>query len=181
MESVHRKLDRVRKPRVHITYEVETEGAVEIKELPFIVGVMGDYAGDSSKPMRPLRDRKFTTIDRDNFNDVMASMSPGLNLRVENTLAGDGTEFAVNLEFNSIEDFEPARVAQQIEPLRKLLETRNQLRDLLSKVDRSENLENMLDRILQNSEDLKAFSASLGIAPPGGGDGNASAAETKES
>jgi type VI secretion system protein ImpB len=180
MESVHRKLDRVRKPRVHITYEVETEGAVEVKELPFIVGVMGDYAGDSSKPMKPLRDRKFTTIDRDNFNDVMASISPGLNLRVENTLAGDNTEFAVSLEFNSIEDFEPARVAQQIEPLRKLLETRNQLRDLLSKVDRSENLENILDRILQNSEELKAFSASLGIAPPGG-DGNASAAETKES
>jgi type VI secretion system protein ImpB len=181
MESVHRKLDRVRKPRVHITYEVETEGAVEVKELPFIVGVMGDYAGDSSKPMRPLRDRKFTTIDRDNFNDVMASLSPGLNLRVENTLAGDGTEFGVNLEFSSIEDFEPARVAQQIEPLRKLLETRNQLRDLLSKVDRSGNLENILDRILQNSEELKAFSASLGIAPPGGADGNAPAAETKES
>ena len=180
MESVHRKLDRVRKPRVHITYEVETEGAVEVKELPFIVGVMGDYAGDSTKPMRPLRDRKFTTIDRDNFNDVMASLSPGLNLRVENTLAGDNTEFAVNLEFNSIEDFEPARVAQQIEPLRKLLETRNQLRDLLSKVDRSENLENILDRILQNSEELKAFSASLGIATPGD-DGNAPAAETKES
>lgn len=180
MESVHRKLDRVRKPRVHITYEVETEGAVEVKELPFVVGVMGDYAGDATKPLKPLRDRKFTTIDRDNFNDVMASINPGLNLRIENTLAGDGTELAVNLAFNSIEDFEPARVAQQIEPLRKLLETRNQLRDLLTKVDRSENLENILDRILQNSDELKAFSASLGIAPPAAGDTTLPVAETKE-
>jgi type VI secretion system protein ImpB len=166
MESVHRKLDRVRKPRVHITYEVETEGAVEVKELPFVVGVMGDFAGDPSKPLKPLRERKFTTIDRDNFNEVMASLNPGLNLRVENTLAGDGTELAVNLAFKAIEDFEPARVAQQIEPLRKLLETRNQLRDLLTKVDRSQDLENVLDQILQNSEQLKAFSAELGIAPP---------------
>lgn len=179
MESVHRKLDRVRKPRVHITYEVETEGAVEVKELPFVVGIMGDYAGDPTKPLKPLRDRKFTAIDRDNFNDVMASMNPGLNLRVENMLAGDGTEIAVSLAFNSIEDFEPGRVAQQIEPLRKLLETRNQLRDLLTKVDRSENLENILDRILQNTDELKAFSTSLGIAPPPDGDAQPDAA-TKE-
>jgi type VI secretion system protein ImpB len=179
MESVHRKLDRVRKPRVHITYEVETGDAVEVRELPFVVGVMGDYAGDPTKPMKPLRDRRFTAIDRDNFNDVMASMTPGLNLRVENTLAGDGTEIAVNLAFNSIADFEPGRVAEQIEPLRKLLETRNQLRDLLTKVDRSENLENILDRILQNTDELKAFSASLGIAPPPD-DAAQRAAETKD-
>ena len=166
MESVHKKLERVRKPRVHITYEVEVGDAQEVKELPFVVGVMGDFSGDPTKPLRPLQDRKFTQIDRDNFNDVMASMNPGLNLRVENTLKGDGTEFAVNLAFNSIEDFEPARVAQQIEPLRKLLQTRNELRDLLTKVDRSEDLEAILDRVLQNSEELKAFSASLGIAPP---------------
>ncbi|MGA8611752.1 MAG: type VI secretion system contractile sheath small subunit, partial [Xanthobacteraceae bacterium] len=90
---------------------------------------------------------------------------PGLNFRVENTLKGDGTEFAVNLAFNSIEDFEPGSVAQQIEPLRKLLQTRNELRDLLTKVDRSEDLESILDRVLQNSEELKAFSASLGLKP----------------
>lgn len=182
MESVHRKLERVRKPRVHITYAVETEGAVEVKDLPFVVGVMGDFAGDSTKPLRPLRDRKFTTIDRDNLNDVMASLNPGLNLRVENTLAGDGTELAVNLAFNAIEDFEPARVAQQIAPLRKLLETRNELRDLLTKVDRSEDLENILDKILQNSEELKNFSASLGIAPPPGTEGGSELASgNKES
>jgi type VI secretion system protein ImpB len=166
MESVHRKLERVRKPRVHITYEVEVGDAQQVKELPFVVGVMGDFSGDSTKSLRPLRDRKFTQIDRDNFNDVMASMNPGLNLRVENTLKGDGSEIAVNLAFNSIEDFEPARVAQQMEPLRRLLQTRNELRDLLTKVDRSEDLEAILERVLQNSDELKSFSASLGIAPP---------------
>jgi type VI secretion system protein ImpB len=180
MESVHRKLERVRKPRVHITYEVEIGDAQEVKELPFVVGVMGDFAGDTTKP-RPLRDRKFTQIDRDNFNDVMASMNPGLNLRIENTLKGDGTEFAANLAFNSIEDFEPARVAQQIEPLRKLLQTRNELRDLLTKVDRSEDLEAILDRVLQNSQELEKFSASLGIAAPsadGGGEAPVGEKET---
>ncbi len=165
MESVHKRLERVRKPRVHITYEVEVGDAQEVKELPFVVGVMGDFSGDPTQPLRPLRDRKFTQIDRDNFNEVMASMNPGLNFRVENTLAGDGTEIPVNLAFNSIEDFEPANVAQQIEPLRKLLQIRNELRDLLTKVDRSEDLESILDRVLQNSEELKAFSASLGLAP----------------
>jgi type VI secretion system protein ImpB len=178
MESVHKKLERVRKPRVHITYEVEVGDAQEIKELPFVVGVMGDFSGDPTKPQRPLRDRKFAQIDRDNFNDVMASMNPGLNLRVENTLKDDGTEFGVNLAFNSIEDFEPARMAQQIEPLRKLLQTRNELRDLLTKVDRSDDLEAILDRVLQNSEELKAFSASLGIAPPAPNDEHA--ADDKE-
>ncbi|HEX3881018.1 MAG TPA: type VI secretion system contractile sheath small subunit [Stellaceae bacterium] len=167
MESVHGKLSRVRKPRVHITYEVETGDAQEVKELPFVVGVMGDFAGDATKPLRPLRDRKFAQIDRDNFNEVMASLNPGLNLRVENTLAGDGTEMPVQLAFQSIEDFEPARIVQQVEPLRKLLETRNQLRDLLTKVDRSESLESILDKVLQNSAELKAFSSSLGLNQQG--------------
>jgi type VI secretion system protein ImpB len=170
MESVHKKLERVRKPRVHITYEVEVGDAQEVKELPFVVGVMGDFSGDPTQPLRPLRDRKFTQIDRDNFNEVMASMNPGLNFRVENTLKGDGTELPVNLAFNSIEDFEPARVAQQIEPLRKLLQARNELRDLLTKVDRSEDLESILDRVLQNTEVLKSFSASLGVEPTGTAD-----------
>ena len=109
--SVHDKLNRVRKPRVHISHEVETEGAAIERELPFVVGVMGDFSGDPQQPLRPLVDRKFTQIDRDNFNDVMARMAPGLNLKVENTLADDASEMAVNLKFNSMEDFEPARVA----------------------------------------------------------------------
>lgn len=181
-DSVHRKLDRVRKPRVHITYEVETNGAVEVKELPFVVGVMGDFAGDSKKTLKPLRDRKFTIIDRDNFNDVMASISPSLTFQVDNTLGGDGKQsFNVNLEFNAIEDFEPARVAQQIEPLRKLLERRNELRDLLTKVDRSEDLENILERVLMNTKELDALSAAFPTAQDPSAPGNERPAAEKES
>lgn len=167
-ESIHEKLKRVRKPRVHITYDVETEGAVVQKELPFVVGVMGDFSGDPTQPLKPLKDRKFIQIDRDNFNDVMARMTPGLNMRVENTLAGDGSEMAVQLKFNSMDDFEPANVARQVEPLRKLLETRDKLRDLLTKVDRSEDLENVLEQVLENTEKLKELSAELGVSSPGG-------------
>ena len=133
MSSIHDKLERVRKPRVHITYQVETEGAVVEKELPFVVGVMGDFSGNPTEKLPGLKDRKFVQIDRDNFNDVMQRMTPGLNLRVENTLANDGSEMAVNLEFKSLDDFAPANVANQVEPLRKLLETRNKLRDLLTR------------------------------------------------
>jgi type VI secretion system protein ImpB len=166
-ESVHDKLDRVRKPRVHITYQVETEGAAVQKELPFVVGVLGDFSGHATAPLKPFRDRKFIQIDRDNFNDVLARMTPGVNLRVENTLAGDGGELAVSLAFQSMDDFLPGRVAQQVEPLRKLLESRDRLRDLLTKIDRSEDLEALLDRVLQSSDDLKKLSADLGIQANG--------------
>src|SRR5579864_426336 len=161
--SVHEKLSRVRKPRVHITYEVETEGAMIERELPFIVGVLGDFSGDPTQPLRPLSERKFIQIDRDNFNDVMARMTPGARLRVDNTLAGDGSQMAVDLKFNSLDDFEPARVAEQIPALKALLETRNKLRDLMSKVDRSEELEGLLEQVLQNEEQLKKFSSDLGL------------------
>ncbi len=162
MASIHDKLERVRKPRVHITYQVETEGAMVEKELPFVVGVLGDFSGHPTEPLKPLKDRKFVQIDRDNFNDVMARMTPGLNIKVENTLKGDNSELPVQLKLRSIEDFEPGAVVQQVEPLRKLLETRDKLRDLLSKVDRSEDLENVLERILQNTDELKKLSADLG-------------------
>jgi type VI secretion system protein ImpB len=167
-ESVHDKLDRVRKPRVHITYQVETEGAVVEKELPFVVGVLGDFSGNPTAPLKPFKDRKFIQIDRDNFNDVLARLTPGVNFRVENTLAGDGSDLAVSLAFRSMDDFLPGRIAQQVEPLRKLLETRDRLRDLISKVDRSEDLEGLLDRILQNGDDLKKLSADLGTNGQGG-------------
>jgi type VI secretion system protein ImpB len=101
-ESIHGKLTRVRRPRVHITYEVETEGARVVKELPFVVGVLGDFSGKPTQPLKPLKDRKFTIIDRDNFNDVMAKMTPGLEFRVKNTLADDGSEMAVKLKFDSL-------------------------------------------------------------------------------
>jgi len=162
-ESIHEKLKRVRKPRVHITYEVETEGAEIQRELPFVMGVMGDFSGDPTEPLRPLSERKFIQIDRDNFNDVMARMTPGLNLRVANKLADDASEMAVQLKFNAIEDFEPGRVAEQVPALKALLETRNKLRDLMSKVDRSEQLESLLEQILKNETELKSLSSELGL------------------
>jgi type VI secretion system protein ImpB len=162
-ESIHEKLKRVRKPRVHITYEVETEGAEILRELPFVVGIMGDFSGDPTQPLRPLNERKFIQIDRDNFDEVMTRMTPGLNLRVENKLAEDGSEMAVALKFNSIEDFEPARVAEQVPALKALVETRNKLRDLISKVDRSEELEGLLEQILTNESELKSLSGQLGL------------------
>lgn len=162
-DSVHAKLNRVRKPRVHITYDVETEGAAIERELPFIVGVMGDFAGDPTEPLKPLAERKFIQIDRDNFNDVMARIAPGLNMKVKNTLAGDDSEMAVNLKFRSIEDFEPARVAEQVPALKALMDTRAKLRDMMSKVDNSEKLEALLDEVLQDEAKLKALSAQLGL------------------
>ncbi len=174
-ESQQKKLSRVRKPRVHITYDVETEGAVVEKELPFVVGVMGDFSGNPTEKLKPLKDRKFIQIDRDNFGDVMKKMTPGLNMRVDNTMTGDG-EMSVQLQFNSMDDFEPANVAKQVEPLKKLLETRDRLRDLLTKIDRSEDLENVLDQVLKNTDDLKKLSSELGVDASGdGGEGGESA------
>jgi type VI secretion system protein ImpB len=160
-ESIHEKLKRVRPPRVHITYDVETEGAVVQKELPFVVGVLGDFSGNPTEPLKALKDRKFVQIDRDNFNEVMARMTPGLNFKVENTLKGDGSEMAVQLKFNSLDDFAPANVVKQVEPLKKLLETRDKLRDLLTKVDRSEELEGLIEQVLENTETLKQLAGDL--------------------
>jgi type VI secretion system protein ImpB len=162
-DSIHNKLKRVRKPRVHITYDVETNGAVTKKDIPFVMGVMGDYSGDNTENKKTLKDRKFSQIDRDNFNDIMAKTAPKLNLKVENTLAADGSDMGVALEFNHIEDFEPHKIVDQVEPLKKLLETRDKLRDLLSKADRSEELEDILENILNNTEALASVSGELGI------------------
>jgi type VI secretion system protein ImpB len=162
-ESVNDKLKRVRKPRVHITYEVETEGAVAQKELPFVMGVMGEFTGNASAPQKALKDRKFVQIDRDNFNDVMSRLGPAMNAKVENTLTGEG-EIAINLKFNSMDDFDPAKIVEQIEPLKKLLETRNKLKDLLTKADNSENLQDLLEQILQNETDVKKLASDLGVS-----------------
>ena len=161
-ESVQQKLKRVRAPRVHITYDVETEGAQVRKELPFVVGVIGDFSGKSYEPQKPLRDRKFIQIDRDNFDDVMQRMTPGAEFKVENTLAGDESLLPVSLKFKSMDDFEPGAIVEQVEPLRKLLAVRNKLRDLMSKVDRSEELESLLEEVLQNTDKLTALAGELG-------------------
>lgn len=162
-ESIHDKLKRVRKPRVHITYDVETNGAISEKELPFVMGVMGDYSGDNTEGKKSLKDRKFSQIDRDNFNDLMGKINPKASFKVDNKLEGDGSEMNVDLDFNRMEDFEPHRVVQQVEPLRKLMETRNKLRDLLTKADRSEDLETLLENVLSDTEALSALSGELGV------------------
>ena len=159
--SIHDKLARVRRPRVHITYDVETEGAEVVKELPFVVGVVGDFSGDPTQPLRPFADRRFIQIDRDNFDEVMQRMAPGLRLTVPNTLVGGDKEMSVELAFNSIDDFEPGRVVEQVPALKALLETRNRLRDLMSKADRSEDLELLLERILQNKSELDSVAGEL--------------------
>ncbi len=164
MSSVHSKLSRVRKPRVHITYEVETNGATEKKELPFLMGVVGDFSGNKpTQSLKPLRDRKFVNIDRDNINEVLKQMTPGLNMEVENTLAGDGSMMKVNLKFESMDDFNPARVAEQVEPLKKLLDVRNQLKDLRSKVDVSSDLESTLEKVLKKTENVGKLADELGL------------------
>ena len=154
-ESIQQKLSRVRKPRVHITYEVETEGASVMRELPFVVGVIGDYIGNAPQVApKSLKDRKFIDIDRDSFDEVMGRLAPGLQFRVENTLAGDGSELPVQLKFNTMDDFEPGRIMEQVEPLRKLLDTRNRLRELMNVIDRSEGLEAELEKLLLSDEDI---------------------------
>ena len=166
MASIHDKLGRVRKPRVHITYDVETEGAMVQRELPFVVGVLGDFSGDAPVSSKPIKERKFIQIDRDNFDDIMSKIEPKLNLKVENTLANDGSEMALELKFNRMEDFEPAKVIDQVEPLKKLLVARNRLRDLLTKADRSEELESLLEKVLNDTEALAKVSSDLGLPAP---------------
>jgi type VI secretion system protein ImpB len=162
-ESTQQKLSRVRPPRVHITYDVELGGAIEMKELPFVVGVLGDFSGKPDKPLPKVKDRKFTEIDRDNFDNVLSSTQPRLAYRVDNKLASDGSKMAVELRFNSLEDFEPDQVAQQVEPLRKLVEARRRLSDLLSKMDGNDRLEEMLQEIIHNTGAQQQIISALGL------------------
>jgi len=160
-DSIHNKLQRVRKPRVHLSYEVETNGVTQQRELPFVVGVMGDYSGDNVDARKPLRDRKFVNVDQDNLNETMAKMAPSLTLKVDNFIADDGSEMALDLQFRSMEDFEPQNLVTQIEPLSRLLDARNKLRDLLSKADRSDKLEAVLEDILKDTDSLQNLADAL--------------------
>ena len=169
-DSIHDKLKRVRKPRVHITYDVETNGAIQEKEIPFVMGIMGDYSGDNVDSKKALKDRKFSQIDRDNFNEVMSNVSPQLSMKVENTLEGDGSEMAVDLKFRTMEDFEPHKIVENVEPLKKLMETRNKLRDLLTKADRSDKLESLLEEILSSTDALAELQSELGTDEDKGDD-----------
>lgn len=167
-ESTQHKIDRVRPPRVHITYDVEVGGAIEMKELPFVVGVLGDFSGKPDQPLPKMKDRKLVEIDRDNFNQVLAGMKPRLAYRVDNKLTGDGSQMNVEMRFNSIEDFEPDRVVQQVEPLRKLVEARHKLSDLLSKMDGNDRLEELLHDVINNSGAQQQLSKELGLEAAAG-------------
>jgi type VI secretion system protein ImpB len=166
-ESTQHKISRVRAPRVHLTYDVEVGGAIETKELPFVVGVMGDFSGKPEQALPRVRDRKFIEIDRDNFDQVLAGMKPRLALRVDNKLTGDDSKMGVELRFNKLEDFEPDNLVQQVEPLRKLVEGRKKLSDLLSKTDGNDKLEELLQDVLQNSGAQKKLSEALGLDTSG--------------
>ncbi|MBK7365816.1 MAG: type VI secretion system contractile sheath small subunit [Nitrosomonas sp.] len=163
-ESTQSKLDRVRPPRVQIKYEVHTGDAIEMKELPFVMGVMADLSGNPQDPLPRLKDRKFVNIDRDNFDNVLAGTKPRLTYRVDNKLANDGTQIGIELNFKSMADFEPEQVVKQIESLRNLLEARNKLADLRNKMAGNEKLEEMMQEILQNTEKLQALGTEIGRA-----------------
>ena len=162
--SIQKDLLKNRPARVSITYDVETNGAIEKKELPMVMGVLSDLSGDPTAPLKSYRDRKFVEIDRDNFNQVMKSMNAGLNLRVDNTLSDNEDEqMAVNLKFESMDDFEPVNIVKQVPALKRLMDTRNKLRDLLTKSDRSEELTEILEKALQDKDAMKKLAEELGI------------------
>ena len=166
-ESTQHKLDRVRSPRVQITYDVEVGDAIEMKELPFVVGVLADLSGQPETPLPRLKDRKFVEIDRDNFTAVMKGMQPHLALKVDNTVATDDSTMGVELRFNSLDDFEPEQVARQVGPLRKLLDVCQQLRGLLAKTDGNDRLAERLQEIIANTELLHQVRQEAGNAPAG--------------
>ncbi len=161
-ESTQHKLDRVRSPRVHITYDLEVGGAIQLKEIPFVVGVLGDFSGKPAEPLPRLKDRKFVNIDRDNFDQVLAGMKPRLALKVDNKLTDEDTKLGVELNFKSLEDFEPEKVVNQVEPLRKLLEARRRLSDLVHKIDGNDKLDEILQTVISNTESLKKVGTAAG-------------------
>jgi type VI secretion system protein ImpB len=161
-ESLQHTLDRVRAPRVQITYDVEIGDSIEMKEIPFVVGVLGDFSGKPEEPLPKLKDRKFTEIDRDNFNKVLEGMKPRLAYKVDNKLTGDDSKIAVELKFKSLDDFSPERVTEQIDPLKKLVETRKKLSELLNKLDGNDNLNELLQDVISSTDALQKLSADAG-------------------
>ncbi len=162
-ESLQHTLDRVRAPRVQITYDVEIGDSIEMKEIPFVVGVLGDFSGKPEEPLPKLKDRKFTEIDRDNFNKVLEGMKPRLAYKVDNKLSNDDSKIAVELKFKSLDDFSPERVTEQIDPLKKLVETRKKLSELLNKLDGNDNLNELLQDVISSTDALQKLSADAGM------------------
>jgi type VI secretion system protein ImpB len=156
-DSTQHKLDRVRPPRVHITYDVEIGDAVEQKEIPFVAGVMSDLSGKPEKPLPPMKERKFVEVDRDNFNSVLEGMAPRISYRVDNKIEDNDTRIGVELTFKHLDDFHPEKIAEQVEPIRALVEARQKLYNLLAKLDGNDKLEELLQDVLANSDKLEAL------------------------
>ncbi len=165
-ESVNKKLERVRPPRVHISYDVEVGNAIELKELPFVMGVLADFTGQPEEPLARLKDRKFVDVTLDNFDDVLASMKPHLQYSVENKLSEDPNagKLGVNLRFSSMDDFEPENVARQVKPLRELLELRTKLADLRGNLQGNEKLDDILKETVGNEDKMKKLKEEIGLA-----------------
>ncbi|MEJ2899015.1 type VI secretion system contractile sheath small subunit [Acinetobacter sp. NS-4] len=157
-ESVQKKLQRIRPPRVQLTYDVEVGDSKEIKELPFVVGVLGDFSAASELEKTKLKDKKFINVDLDNIDEVMQSLAPRAAFQVENTLTEEGGRMSVDLTFNAMQDFRPENVVQQVDPLRKLVEARERLTDLRNKISNNERLEDLLDEILKNTDQVRKLS-----------------------
>jgi type VI secretion system protein ImpB len=172
-QSAQHKLDRVRPPRVQITYDVEVGGAIEIKELPFVVGVLGDFTGNPEQPLPRLKDRKFVEVNPDNFDTVLEGMKPHLSFAVENKLSdeSDAPQLKVDLKFKTLEDFEPANVAKQVKPLRELLELRTRLSDLRGTLQGNDKLEELLLDAVGNTENLNKLKTEIGGKTDGGSNG----------
>jgi len=162
-ESTQHKLDRVRSPRVHITYDVETGGAIELKELPFVVGVLGDFTGQPTEPLPKLKDRKFTEVNPDNFDSVLEGMKPHLAFSVENKLSDepDAPNLKIDLNFKSMDDFEPENVARQVKPLKELLDLRQRLSDLRGSLQGNDKLEELLLDAVGNTEKLDKLKTEI--------------------
>ncbi|WP_199507654.1 MULTISPECIES: type VI secretion system contractile sheath small subunit [unclassified Psychrobacter] len=154
-DSIQKKLSKVRAPRVHLTYDVEIGDAIETKEIPFVVGVMGEFSGDSTLEQPKLKDKKFVEIDLDTFDEVMSGLAPRATFKVDNKVSDKRGEFAVDLAFNSIDDFRPESIANQVEPLRQLVEARDRLADIRNKISANEKLEDLLEDVLNNTEQVK--------------------------
>jgi type VI secretion system protein ImpB len=165
-ESLQHKLDRVRAPRVQITYDVEIGDAIEMKEIPFVLGVLADLSGKPDEPLPKLKDRKFVEIDRDNFNNVLEGMKPRVAFKVDNKLTGDDTRLAVELRFKSIDDFRPESVVTQIDPLRKLLDARVRLSELLHKLDGNDKLDDLLQKVIADTDSLRTLGKEAGVEKP---------------
>jgi type VI secretion system protein ImpB len=161
-ESTQHKLDRVRRPRVQITYDVETNGAMLKTELPFVVGVLADLSGQPKEKLGPLKQRKVVNIDRDNFNNVLEKAAPRVAMKVDNKITGEG-KLGVELNFKHLDDFEPAKVAEQVGPLRELLDMRKRLTQLMSKMEGNDKLEELLGQILNNTDAARKLAEQLGV------------------